>query len=53
MKALRVVSVSPYGESTINHPLSEVYPEDMIVLAVLRGVINAGSMIKSFEIVEA
>ena len=53
MKFVRVTSISPYGENTISHPVSEFIPEDMITLAVLRGVINAGNAIKSFEIVEA
>ena len=53
MKAVKVTSISPYGEQTISHPISELAPEEMMILAVLRGVVNAGNAIKSFEIVEA
>lgn len=54
MKALKVTSISPYGdESTISHPVSTLAPEDMLIVAILQGVVNAGNVIKSFELVEA
>ena len=52
MKAVKVTSEGLFGEQTVSHPLSEIGPEDSIVLATLRGIINAGHVIKSFEIVE-
>lgn len=53
MKALKVTSITPYGEQTLSHPFSDIVPQDSMVVAILQGVINAGSAIKSFEIVEA
>ena len=53
MKSLRVVSVSQYGESTIDHPIFDGVPEANLIVATLQGVIRAGSTIKSFELVEA
>ena len=53
MKSLKVTSISPYGEQTVSHPLSEVVPQDAMIVATLQGVVNAGHAIKSFEIVEA
>jgi hypothetical protein len=52
MKALKVTSISPYGELTNNYTMAQTLPEEMCVVAILRGVISAGSQIKSFEIVE-
>lgn len=52
MKSLKVTSIGQYGEQTVSHPIFESAPEEMIILATLRGVINAGHAIKSFEIVE-
>ena len=53
MKALKVTSVSPYGEHTINHTLPEFALESEMIIATLQGVINAGNTIKSFELVSA
>ena len=53
MKALKVTSITAYGEQTLSHPMSDLAPEDMMTVAILKGVIQAGSVIKSFEIVEA
>ena len=51
MKSLKVTSVSVYGEHTITHPLPELATESEMIVATLQGVINAGSTIKSFEVV--
>lgn len=51
-KALNVTSITQWGEQTVSHPISEAAPQDMLVVAMLRGVINAGHAIKAFEIVE-
>jgi hypothetical protein len=53
MKYLKVTSISEYGESTLSHSVGNSIPEEMYVLAILKGVINAGVSIKSFELVEA
>jgi len=53
MKVLKVTSVSPYGESVLSHSVGEAMPEEMYVVAILQGVINAGNAIKSFELVSA
>ena len=52
MKSLRVTTVSPYGDMTIDHPMGEVLTEEEYMVAILKGVTNAESLIKSFEIVE-
>jgi hypothetical protein len=53
-KALKVVSISSFGnEGMIAHPIWDTMPEDTAIVAILSGVIMAGSTIKSFEIVEA
>lgn len=51
MKSLQVTSVSAYGEHTMTHPLPELATESEMIVATLQGVINAGSTIKSFEVV--
>ena len=53
MKSLKVTSISPYGEQTVTHPISDLAPEEMMIVAILRGVNNAGNAVKSFEVVEA
>lgn len=53
MKALKVTSISPYGEHTLSHPMYESVPDEAMTVAILKGVIQAGSVIKAFEIVEA
>ena len=53
MKVLKVTSITEYGEQTVSHPMSDLAPEEMLIVAMLRGVNNAGHAIKSFEIVEA
>lgn len=53
MKSLQVTSVSEYGEHTMTHPLPEFATESQMIVATLQGIISAGSMIKSFELVEA
>jgi hypothetical protein len=53
MKVLKVTSQSIYGEAVLTHNIGKSAPEEMYVVAILQGVINAGSMIKSFEIQEA
>lgn len=53
MKSLQVTSISVYGEHTMTHPLPELATESEMIVATLQGVINAGTMIKSFELVEA
>jgi hypothetical protein len=53
MKALKVTSISPYGEHTIDHAMAQTLPEEMCIVAILKGVVSAGNQIKSFEIVEA
>lgn len=52
MKNLKVTSITEYGEQTVTHPISELAPEEMLIVAMLRGVNNAGHAIKSFEVVE-
>jgi hypothetical protein len=52
MKVLKVTSVSVYGEHTMTHPLPELATESEMIVATLQGVTNAGSAIKSFELVE-
>ena len=52
MKSLKVTSVSAYGEHTMTHPLPELATESEMVVATLQGIVNAGSHIKSFDIVE-
>ena len=52
-KDLKVTSITPYGdENIIHHGIGEVIPEEAYVVAILKGVLNAGNAIKSFEIVE-
>lgn len=52
-KALKVKSITPYGdENIIHHGIGEVIPEEAYVVAILKGVLNAGNTIKSFEVVE-
>ena len=51
-KALKVTSVGEFGEHTMNHPLYECDYESDLVIATLQGVIKAGHIIKSFEVVE-
>ena len=53
MKAIKVTSITPYGEHTVDHPMSDIVPVDAMTVAILQGVIKAGHAIKSFEIVEA
>lgn len=53
MKNLKVTSITEYGEQTVSHPISMVEYEEMLIVAILRGVNNAGHAIKSFELVEA
>jgi hypothetical protein len=52
MKVLKVTSASVYGEHTMTHPLPELATESEMIVATLQGVINAGSSIKSFELLE-
>ena len=52
MKSLRVTSVSPYGEMTIDHPMGDVLTEAEYIAATLKGVTKADHTIKSFEVVE-
>lgn len=52
MKAVKVTSIGQFGEQTVSHPISDFPSEDAIILATLRGIINAGHAIKAFEIVE-
>jgi hypothetical protein len=52
-KALKVVSINKFGdEAEILHGIGEAIPVDSYTVAILRGVINAGSTVKSFEVVE-
>lgn len=51
-KFLSVTSVGEYGTHTIDHPLYECGYESDLIIATLRGVLNAGQTIKAFEIVE-
>jgi hypothetical protein len=52
-KSLKVVSINKFGdEAEMLHGIGEVIPEEMYVVAILKGVTNAGSTIKSFEVVE-
>jgi hypothetical protein len=52
-KALKVTSITPYGdEHTMDHGIGEVIPENDYVVAILKGVLNAGNTIKAFEVVE-
>ncbi len=52
-KSLKVTSTTPYGDiSIMEHPMSEFIPESDNIVAILRGVNNAGNQIKTFEIVE-
>ena len=51
MKSLQVTSVSEYGEHTMTHPLPEFATESQMIVATLQGVIDAGCIIKSFEVV--
>jgi len=53
MKYLKVTSVSEYGESPLSHSVGNSIPEEMYIVAILQGVINAGVAIKSFELVSA
>ena len=52
MQALKVTSIGSHGEHTINHLLWDCDYQDAIIVATLRGVLEAGQTIKSFEIVE-
>lgn len=52
MKNLKVTSVGEFGEQTVSHPIVMSEYEEMLIVAILRGVNNAGHAIKSFEIVE-
>lgn len=52
-KYLKVTSINSFGyEHEMDHPIPESIPEDMGVVAILKGVNMANSFIKSFEIVE-
>jgi hypothetical protein len=52
-KSLKVTSITPRGDvSIISHGIGESIPEEMYVVAILKGVMNAGNSVKSFEIVE-
>jgi hypothetical protein len=52
-KVLMVKSINPEGmENEVSHRIGESIPEDMYIVAILKGVTNAGNAIKSFEIVE-
>ena len=53
MNALKVTSIGPFGEHTMNHPIDDPSMEAKLIVATLSGVINAGHAIKSFELVEA
>lgn len=53
MKALKVTSIHSHGEQTVSHPLGNYPSEEALIVAILRGVNNAGHSIKSFEIVWA
>jgi len=52
MNFLKVTSVGPFGEHTMNHRLGDSDIESRLIVATLQGVIDAGHMIKSFELVE-
>ena len=52
-KAISVTSIGEFGEHTITHPLWECDYQDKLVIATLQGIIRAGHVIKSFELVEA
>lgn len=52
-KALKVTSITPWGdEHELDFSIGEGMSEELYVVAILKGVINAKSVIKSFEIVE-
>ena len=50
MKALKVTSIGQHGEQTVSHPFSDTVPEDSMIVAILRGVNNAGHSIVSFSV---
>lgn len=51
MKELKVTSIGPFGEHTMNYPISEPVGEARLIVATLQGIINVGHAIKSFELV--
>ena len=53
MDVIRVKSQSKYGIMESDHKIPESITEELATLAILRGVIKAGSIIHSFEKVEA
>ena len=52
-KAISITSIGEFGEHTITHNLFECDYQDKLVIATLQGVIRAGHVIKSVELVEA
>lgn len=52
MKSLKVISEGICGEITTEHSVWDCEYQDRLILASLQGVLNAGHVIKSFEIVE-
>lgn len=52
MKSLKVTTVDQWGEHDMLHSIGTVITEDAYIVAILKGVTNAGSIIKSFEVVE-
>ena len=54
MKVLKVAMITNYGdESEMEFSIGEGMSEEMYVVSILKGINNAKSAIKSFEIVEA
>lgn len=53
MKTLKVTTITTFGdEHDMDFAIGEGMPEEMYALAILKGIINAKSTIKSFDIVE-
>ena len=53
MKVLKVTMITTYGdESEMEFSIGESIPEEMYVVSILKGITNAKSVIRSFEIVE-
>lgn len=56
MKNLKVTVIDPLyfdDERTSYHHVGTAIPEEAYIVAILQGVINAGVLIKEFELVDA
>ena len=53
MKNLKVTTVDFTGEAVTYHHVGTAIPEEAYIVAILKGINNAGAFIKEFELVDA